>query len=461
MEQISKNILIVSLLYIIFSLSITQDNELRIPFGLYNTKAKTMDLDLANNIFYNFLYINLSIGTPPQKILCELIMNSQTFTINNETFNKNNSSTYEELSKYENTDDKNEIASGYNSMDILNINSRNQKINFILSNKFKYINYPFGIIGLSIPNNIENNVYPFFNSLKLAQLINSFTWTLKYYDNLSLLDTINGNENNNKIIGELVIGNDPHNYEKETFKYNKSQLIKINPISSYEYSWDIQFDKIFLLYHGNENMNKSVINIQLNGRTKLMPGVGFIFMPKEFNYIINKRFFEKYFNKTICRSKFINDSFYSYIECDNISSFEISTFPDICFEHKTFETIFNFTYKDLFVYNENENKYIFLMTTDKYLSGWIFGSIFLKKYQLIFNQDSKTIGYYKPMDYDSETENNNKENKNDSIIKYVLIGIIIIITSILLISIGILIQKYLSKKEKIKANELEDEILFI
>ena len=472
MSIISKQIFLFSLVFIKFCIS--ESDVFRIPFGLY--KARNYNSDVVHDIFYNILYANLSVGTPPQNIRCELRMNSQIFTICNKTFNKNNSSTYEELSEYENDDDNNDIAFGNKSMDILNINNKKEKINFILSNKLKYDIYLFGIIGFSIPKNIEDGVYTFFSSLKKAQLINSYTWTLKFYNNISLMDTINGYDNN---IGELIFGNEPHNYEKDKNRYNKTQLIKINPISSYELSWDINFDNFYLLYHDNENDNQTKVNIMLNGRTRLMPGVGFIFMPKEFNYIINKRFFDPYFKENICRSKYINDSFYGTIECDNNSSFKIDQFPDLCFEHKEFETTFNFTYKDLFVYNEKDDKYIFLMITDKYLYGWIFGSIFLKKYQLIFNQDSKTIGYYKSMNYNPEKDidnmddnndnndnnnngnNHNIENNNDTITKYIIIGLLLIVFSVLLISIGMFFQKkFFSKKKKIKVNELEDEILF-
>ena len=451
MATISIKLLLFSLFFIKFCIS--ENNVYRIPFGLRKNKDRNNDPDIAHNIFYNNIYVNLSTGTPPQTIPCYISMSDQIFTIRNKTFIKYNSSTYEELSEYKNDDPNNKIISGNKSMDILNINNKKQKINFILSNQMEYEIYLSGIIGLSIPKNIEEGVYPFFNSLKLAQLINSYTWTLKYYNNISLLDTINRNDIN---IGELIFGNEPHNYENDKNIYNKSQLIKINPISSYELAWDIYFDKFYLL---NKTDNQKQVNISLNGKTKLMPGVGFIFMPKEFDYIINKRFFDKYFEEKICRYKLINDSFYIYIECDNNSSFKIESFPDLCFEHKQFETIFNFTYKDLFVYNEKENKYIFLMINDENLYGWIFGSIFMKKYQLIFNQDSKTMGYYKQMNFSSETEIDYIDNKK-IIIRYIIIGVIFIASCIALILIGMYVQKIcFSKKKKIKVNELEDEII--
>ena len=85
------------------------------------------------------------------------------------------------------------------------------------------------------------------------------------------------------------------------------------------------------------------------------------------------------------------------------------------------------------------------MLSDKFTSGWVLGSAFLRKYQFIFNQDSKTIGYYKSFNYISdEQSNNNNSDKKDEIIKYIILGIIIVISSILLIFIGMYIQnKYI------------------
>ena len=101
------------------------------------------------------------------------------------------------------------------------------------------------------------------------------------------------------------------------------------------------------------------------------------------------------------------------------------------------------------------------MLSDKYLSGWIFGSIFLRKYQLIFNQDSKTIGYYKSMNYVLDNKKNNNNNSNNEIMKYIFIGVLILISSFLLFLIGMYIQKnYCNKNKKKKANELADEESF-
>jgi len=437
----------------------------RIPFGLYNIKQIYNENDVINNIFNNIIYVNLSIGTPPQIVPFILNMNSQTFTVYEKVFNKNLSSTYKELSKLEILNDNEDISSGMNSKDILNINNQKKEINFIFSEVIKFKDYPFGILGLLIPNNIQEGVYPFLNSLKEEKIINSFTWSLKYFNNISLLTAISVNKNNNNIIGEFIFGNEPHYYEEDKSKYNKSQLIKINPLSSYDFSWDITFDIIYLSLKINQNniQSSNIMSINLNGRTKLAPEVGFIFIPKEFDYILKRQFFKKYFIKNICKSK-ISDEFYEFIECSENSSFNISSFPDIYFEHKEFGTNFTLTYEDLFIHDKLKSKYIFLMLNDKYISGWIFGSIFLRKYQLIFNQDSKTIGYYKSINYiNSEYIDDNikdkRKSKSNAFIKVIFL-ILFIAASLLLILIGMHIQKKYCYKNRIKAKELEDRFNF-
>ena len=155
---------------------ISDTNVYRIPFGLYNIKGKKFSHDIANSIFYNLIYVNLSIGTPSQNVPFGLSINSQTFTVYNKTFNQSKSSTFEGKSNFTNDEDDNEIVSiGINSLDVLTINDKKQKINFILSTELKNIEYPFGIIGLAIPKNVEPGIYPFFNTLKEGSIINSFT----------------------------------------------------------------------------------------------------------------------------------------------------------------------------------------------------------------------------------------------------------------------------------------------
>ena len=180
----------------------------------------------------------------------------------------------------------------------------------------------------------------------------------------------------------------------------------------------------------------------------------------------------------------------------------MESFPDLFFEKKEFETIFNLTYEDLFILDESNNKYIFLILNSRLNKNWILGSVFLRKYQFTFNTDSKTIGYYKSMNENideneninddtsdkndeeeenkekenEENNNNNKENEkgqnnkekdkennndknkdNNKYITYIVIGLLFLIFCFLFLLIGMLVQKRCNNRRKKRFNELEDQ----
>ncbi len=132
-------------------------------------------------------------------------------------------------------------------------------------------------------------------------------------------------------------------------------------------------------------------------------------------------------------------------------------------EHKGFEAVFNLTYKDLFIIDKNNNKYIFLIFNQKFFSGWVLGSIFLRKYQFVFNEDFKTIGFYKSKTYLDYKNNANLSYRanNVKIIKYIFIFLFLIILSFSFIFFGMIIQrKIFNKSRRIRANELEDNFSY-
>ena len=466
--NINKIIFYSFLLYIRFTKS--NNNIYKIPFSLYRNKKLENSFDLLHNILYNSIYVNLSIGTPPQIIPFELNVNSQTFSAPIMLFDKNQSSSYEYFPKREISFENEDAAYGFNSKDILNINDdKKQKINFILGTQFKNKNYNnLGIIGLLIPKRFEYNIYTFFQSLRSAGFINSFTWTLKYFDNISLIDTIIYNEEkNNKNIGEFIFGDEPHNYEANTAKYDKNNYYKISPLSfDNSLYWDIEFNSVYLLFEKDENGKKISSKISIQGNNKIAeinPNDLFIVGPNEFFDSIKTNYFKQYFEQNICNQKYINNKQYYYIECNKSDTFKINTFPHICFEYIGFETKFNLSYKDLFIEDKPNKKYIFLIFNQKYFAGWILGTLFLRKYQFVFNEDYKTIGYYKSSYYfnDNYNEINDKKMNKIKISKYIIIIILLFIFSFILILFGMIIQrKYFNKNRRIRANELEDNFTY-
>ena len=115
--------------------------------------------------------------------------------------------------------------------------------------------------------------------------------------------------------------------------------------------------------------------------------------------------------------------------------------------HRDLDYTFEFTFDDLFK-QYNNNKVLFLIVLPLYSNNkWVFGSIFLKKYELFFNPDTKLIHMY--------VHNNNKEQKSS--INYSAIYIIVNIAVVFLfLVIGYFIGKAIHRKRRIKAMELED-----
>ena len=432
----------------------------RIKFGLYNEKYSSSDI--INNIFYNKLYLNLSIGTSPQIVPFVLDNEVQTFCVTNDIFNKNLSSTYEQISEHEISIDYEEARKGFTSMDILNIDDNvDKKINFIIGTDFPYKKHKLGIIGLSIPYLIQDGVFPFLHSLKNAKLISSFSWTLKFFQNISLHDLITYNKEKDNIIGEFIFGDEPSNYENDSINYNEKGYYKINPLPSKTIKyWNFNFSSIYLTVKEGENISKIYYTAEEDKNAEIVINFSFISGPQYFSTFIYQNFFFDQIFESGCEEKDID--FYSYYECD--SSMKIENFPNITFEQRDFGYSFNLTYKDLFVLNEKGDKYIFLIFIRLYSDTWAFGTTFLRKFQFVFNDDLKTIGFYKP--YSGENDDNNewkKPDKNNSnTMKIVLIVTLSIIFAALLIFIGMFIQKTIcNKNRKKRANELKDNFEYI
>ena len=169
---------------------------------------------------------------------------------------------------------------------------------------------------------------------------------------------------------------------------------------------------------------------------------------------------------------------------------ELKQFPNLYFDNVDLNYTFVLTYKDLFI--EMNGKYFFLVTENEDES-WLIGYSLLKKYQFVFNQDSRTVGFYNPdipieKESDSDTDINsddistdeegkNKDNekvkndtntepgnqgKNDNIKKTGLsieiVILIAVLSGVVFLVIGIVVGKFISKKlkEKKRANELDE-----
>ena len=98
---------------------------------------------------------------------------------------------------------------------------------------------------------------------------------------------------------------------------------------------------------------------------------------------MKKNFYNEFLSNKTCSEQKFDYYYYYYIECN--SDFNIESLPDISLESRGLRTIFNLTYKDLFIKDEKNNKYIFLMFYSSFYPGnsWALGTPFLRKYQFV------------------------------------------------------------------------------
>ena len=192
---------------------------------------------------------------------------------------------------------------------------------------------------------------------------------------------------------------------------------------------------------------------------------GFIIGTSTYKKKIEKAFFNELINENLCKIDIIEDNinsgeFFVY-SCDNngVMNKNIESFPNLYFEIKINDLIFNFTYKDLFkVFNDRLYFLIIFKNVEFATSGhiWTFGDTFFRKYTTFLNSDSKTILLFRNQInnvnkkyYDKKEKNTNNKNNVLRVLFEIFLGIIILVVLFLLY------KKYRSTR-KLHANELED-----
>ncbi len=430
-------------------LKIIKLNKITIPFKAqnYDINKNSKYPNIINNYLYKDIVVNISIGNPPQNIqLSPCLGEYTTFVISKDadgykggTYEKNLSSSYISLLQ----EDKPEFftfqtfSEGIQSKEIFTIENGQTKINdfeFILATEIGgnncYSNYcevltQPGILGLEIlqlPNQIYENVSNtnFITQLKKKNIISD------YYFNFHFNDENSGN---------LIIGLKPDEYDRINYKNKKYNLLKTTSPNDEYLDWSIFFDKI---YYGNmELVNEKPIILRIE--------FGLIIGYYEWEKILLKEFFNDLMSQDKCFKNSTNElgSTAHYYYCDK--SINITKFKPISF------TINEYNYN--FILDKDD---LFIKVGDIYLFLMIFGGIydlilgypFLKKYQIIFNQDSKTIGFYQDWD--------NRDKFSFSNISYYIVIFILLIILLILISIWINLYKKRNKTKK-NATELSNE----
>ena len=370
----------------------------------------------------NNYYTNITIGNPNQKIKSFIRLENSDFYFSGykypENYNKSLSKSYKQLSeekKFSGT----EFSKGYISSDnFIFINHKNNEkieltnITFILATRGTYFsNIQSSGIGLKIKIENTNFIY----QLKKRDIIESYGFSFFF-------------DIKNEDKGELIIGGYPHEYNNNFngryLKFEKSE------IDNSIYSWSIKFNKIsFGNFIISEN-DLTSFTIDYNG-----------FIGNEiFHNFIFDNLFKNLIDKKECFKNLSEYDFKLYFYYCKSDSKVKDNFSDINFYSKVLNYTFVLNVNDVFLNVNNTIYFLVLFEKNKILNRWVLGKPFMKKYQLIFDQDKKVIGFYC----------NQIEKSNF----FYIILIFLFIICIILILINLLI--FLLKRKKITAIELED-----
>ena len=406
---------VLSFIYI----NLTYESYIVYPFK----KSTKENKSYPENLLQNDLEITLKIGTPPQSVDLNLRSRIYTFFVTSsqvnlpyKLFNEKESTSLVQISKKETNFTNMEYSKGLKISESIYINNKELKgITLMLGTELAY--NECGALGLRLINSHESsNDLSFIYQIKKYANLDSYTFTLKY---------------KNDEEGDLIIGAYPHVYDnkfnEKNFFYSKAGSNK-NGVN-----WVLNFD---IIKYNNKSVNvgskKSLINIEY----------GLIQAP--FKY---KNYFKNNFYGDRCSEKFNERRNVTIVHCS--SNFDITSFKDLIFELKDIETQFVFTYKDLFIKENNE--YIFGIVFDEDVDAkdptWIFGKPFMKKYELVYDLDRKIIGLYK--------------EGNESPIEKSKVNVVFIILLVILIlavaGLSYFIFFYLKKTRKSRAFELNDD----
>ena len=300
--------------------------------------------------------------------------------------------------------------------------------------KNKNILFACGKVGLLTSSNKLKTEVNFINQIhsNLENIDYSFSFQFQN-------DNIEKNDN-----GLFIIGLE--SYEK----YKKEELISIyskQKSTGAKYEWRFKFDQITInnqLYDFNDE--EFVFKPEVEG----------IEIPYSFYEKLNYLFFRSFFTSKICQTEIVNN-FYIMISCsaENFTIKDIKKFPQINFLR--YQIGYNFTFFGEELFYQKDNIYYFKIISylEKFKTDFKLGKIFLRKYPVIFNPESKSIFFYKN-NYNNINKNHNDNEKKKKNIALLTFSYIFISTVFLLVGIYFG-RKFCNMRRKIYANELEDD----
>ena len=447
--------------------------------------------DFLNDYIIRDFYTTIDIGTPSQKLFAVITHDGHLLALSSDEYVPKN---FDENKNYNLISDKDynpSLSSSFNKIKNIKIFSKKNKTHSIITeslllsdtsilngneNKIKIDDIKFvfeedkeekkhAIIGLNYDT--SNKEIPFIvNELKRLNIITNYNWSFKFIS---------------KTEGLFIIGSLPHNYENNKKIFNSITYTQALSSSAgdYSYPWSFHFNKI---YFNNEN---SQIIISQITKCNLVPNLGFVIVNSKYKKLILDHYFNDLIENNICQLEkteitkynksevfFGTNGIYEFFTCNknkfvNEKNNYKKQFKSLKFDLPKYNYTFELNGEDLFM--EINDKYYFLVAFPEnkdeilYIPCFL-GLPFYQKFRLVFNFDSKTIGFYNNyLDIDIEEEddinknqNNTDTNSNKSNTNNYLRIIIEIFVCLVLIIIAFFIGKKINEQRKKRANELSD-----
>jgi len=461
-----------------------------IPFNSYFNHKTKKNISSLDDLSRSNLYSKISIGEPSQEIHAFLSVQHSYFSISASPNIKNindfqshynivKSNSFKNIStgRYLTDTNYDSIAMEKFKINIFNYNKKeysNKSINdmiFIYNNKdyeinTNKVNNYFLNIGFQIINQKlikEREKYNFITQLKKRDIIKKYDWSIYFEKGPNNKGNFLDNPDyllNAK--GEILIGDLPNNYNPNN--YNIEQLKKTYSIYTPQlFKWGLKFKEIYYYKNtknnndiGNNNKNSSqMVNISIKD-VQININNYIILSPIIYFHKIKNDFFDYYIKKGLCQ--IYEGIEYKTIICEKSEKFgieQLKKFPTLYLEHHEFNYTFEFTYEDLFL--EKDHNFWFLICLSSFqndLEEWHMGIIFLRKYNLIFNQDTKTISFYNP---NIEIKYDEKNCNRRISLSAILIVIILVIFLLVGITHTHLCKKFFkNNKDKKRLNHIYD-----
>ena len=391
-----------SLILLFINIKLIVSKNLLFPFKKLTIEYLNKTKSMADFIDFN-IYTNISMGTPRKSVAHFITNGDQLFYYNKLRLHSHLSEEFDEIqNKIENSiniyytpvnsttfntiDQYYQVFSDIYSFYDLNQTEKRTKLNFNMNPTEKQTKL-YGNIDLYFLREDpyeEYNKY-IFRMLKDNKLIDDTYFTFIYgeYNIKSGSNYLNDDYNN--ILGNLILGESPHEFSPDKFK--KEDEIKINGQFKLEIN-EIKLDSKI------SNYSEENIRLSISFTSSLFRG------SHMFKNETDNLFFNDLISKNLCRIDYVDENIYVSqdiiysCENNNIMQEKIKSFPTLYFLIRPYNLTFLFNYKELFQLHNNRLYFLIYYKTGSF-SSWEVGELFLRKYITSFNYYSKTISFYK------------------------------------------------------------------